>query len=125
MSEFNIEELEQQVRETLADCGIDYDALPFKSDFSSAQQPAPVLGGSGAGLVTASFPSFDRVYAVRAFYYRAGLGHRPFERFFPSLPQAEKFRMWMLANTDHSDVRIEDDLGQVVTFIGKKSGGSK
>lgn len=45
---FDIIALENQVRETLALSGIDYDALKLSLP---AQPPVPVLGGSGTGLV--------------------------------------------------------------------------
>lgn len=87
----------------------------IKTNFEPGLKPASVSGDSGAGPV--QFPSFDRVFTVRALWVGPKRVHR-FERSFTQLDRAEKFMHWLLANTAHQDVRIENDLGQVCTFVG-------
>jgi hypothetical protein len=65
-------------------------------------------------MINPSFPSFDRVYFVRAFY-----GSRRFERAFTDLRRAEKLMFWLIQNTKHGDVRIEDSSGNCVSFVAR------
>ena len=55
----------------------------------------------------------DRVFTVRAFY-RMGPVVRRFEKSFTDLERARKFKLWMMVNTEHQDVRVENESLQVV-----------
>jgi len=76
-----------------------------------------LLDGSGVAVAAGGAPltGFEPRFFVRAFVVLHGRVCR-FEKQFIDLPRAEKFKYWMLVNTDHQDIRIENERGQVVSF---------